>query len=174
VNAAENPWVTATALGNDFDLSLAATAFGDLWYLELRPSESTLLVGDGVYSDRAIKLTSSEEPATVNLQAYSVEYEPRLGSTPILMQAMALLQNHEVVHELSRYGIALRDRTNPLPLPVVRGGKWQTRTTADVAFTMRRNIVEEVGLIETAQAAITIEPRNGEQLFTTNIDAQAP
>ena len=180
INAAEQGRVIASVV-DDNELALTATAvapatdpFGNLWYLELAPGQTTLLVGDGVFSDRAVKVKSGSMGATLTLSAYSKSHELRNGAQAIIPEVLSELRKHDVIQYLSTYGMALRDRGPTVPIPTLRGAKWETRASVDVGFTLRSHVIEEVDLIERASAVFSVFPAPGATPFPLTIDAQAP
>lgn len=153
------------------ELLLTANFLGGIWWLNVR---GDLLAGDDTYSDRMVGVVTGGEPATLTLNAYSKDRTVMSGARSILTRAAAELRKRSTVNDLHRYGVALRDRGPIVPLDAVAGAEWETRCALDVGMSLESYIVEEVNVVESAGATVTIYDAPGGTPIPTTILASPP
>lgn len=147
----ESEWVTASAL-NATDIGLAATSFPRLWGLD---HSSHLLVGDGVFSGNAARVTTGIEDMQLTINAYSQQLELRNGARFLAGKARRLLRTRRAIDTLERYNMAVGFRGAVIPLNAIVGGNWQTQAAATVDLRTETFIIEPEDTIETANLSLT-------------------
>ncbi len=144
--------VTASDDGFD-ELRLTADFNGAMVSLELRGplSDASLVV-----SDTSVLVHDSEQSVLVNVQAYSKNREPWNGAAAMTTICYSALRSQNVVDALAQSGVAIWTKGVPTSVPVVVGGRWESRSSFDVTFAMRSVWVEDIERIETVVTDLTV------------------
>lgn len=153
------------------EMLLTANFLGGLWSLEFL---GEIAVGNGVFSDNAVALTTGLEESILTLNAYSKNRTLKDGARSILDEAIGELRLRQTIHTLSRYGMSLGDRGPVIPLDAIAGANWETRASIDINLRTTSYIIEPRDLVETVTINLDIFAAGASTPFQQTVLAQAP
>lgn len=171
VNLEHERELVATA-NDPNEMLLTANFLGGLWALDKISGDIT--VGDDVYSDDAVTITTGNKDSTLTLNAYSKARTLKDGARDILDDVVAELADHAVVQTLRRYGMSLGARGPMIPLDAIAGANWETRAAIDVAIRTTSYVIKPVDLVETVNMTLSIFTPGASTPFTQTISASVP
>ena len=142
--------VTGSTVGAAGMLLSAASA-GAIWELSLT---GPLAAGDPALADSYIEVSTSTRTASVSLQAFSRNREPRNDALAVITAAIERLRRRDVQEQLARYGLGLWRYGAMIDLSAISGAHWETRYSVDLVVALRSVLIEPVGIIEQVNFAV--------------------
>jgi hypothetical protein len=127
--------------------------FGAIWQASI-PGAGSALSAIPTLSTNAVLLTESQRSLSVNFGCFS-KTSSLLGAWSIASRIEAILESTDYMETLSQYGVCASAKGPVTDLSAVDNGRWESRVSFDVGFTLQSVHTRPVDLIETLDVTVT-------------------
>lgn len=119
-----------------------------------------------IWSSQSVGVVEGQNTMLVNVQAYSKNREPWNGAPQITAIILAALQTETYAESLDAAGVAVQEKGTPTDLSAIAGGRWETRSSFDLALGMQAAWSEDVERIESLSLTTTFSGITTQQIIS--------